>query len=199
MSKTIQFVQHHEDLSTENGYQWEFKCDGCSRTFRSKFDQFNFGAMSSVAGALGDYFGGVVDGIANVGEHIRDSAWEKEHDKAFARAVKTVKKDFIQCPQCKKWVCKSLCWDAREKMCNSCVSGGDESDGVTAEDVEAVVRGEIETGLITCPSCREETEADDKFCPNCGVKLEARKFCSGCGHLLSPDDKFCPECGRQAS
>ena len=51
-----------------------------------------------------------------------------------------------------------------------------------------------------CAGCgRPIYEAEAKFCPDCGHKLEERGgFCGNCGHKLELEDlKFCPECGSK--
>ena len=33
-----------------------------------------------------------------------------------------------------------------------------------------------------CKNCGKNLSCDDKFCPNCGEKVEKRKTCEHCGH-----------------
>lgn len=182
MSKIIQFVSDFEDFSTENGFQWEFRCDRCGKGFRTEFDRFDTGDMTSATGAL--------DAIPVIDEHIAESEWEKEHEKAYERAVKSVRKNFMQCPECQSWVCKSTCWDDNLVVCAKCGS------------IAGVVRRESGKGgkatggaQAACPACGEPVDPDDKYCAECGAQLGARRFCPNCGEQLRPLDKFCPECG----
>ncbi len=46
---------------------------------------------------------------------------------------------------------------------------------------------------MRCPSCQSEIQAGQKFCPECGRRLDVG--CAGCGAALPPSAKFCPECG----
>ena len=51
-----------------------------------------------------------------------------------------------------------------------------------------------------CAGCgRPNYEAEAKFCPDCGHRLEERGgFCPECGHKLEREDlKFCPNCGSK--
>ena len=47
-----------------------------------------------------------------------------------------------------------------------------------------------------CPTCQSEVLPGQKFCPECGTRIEAA--CASCGAALSPSAKFCPECGTPA-
>jgi len=46
---------------------------------------------------------------------------------------------------------------------------------------------------VRCSNCQSEVQAGQKFCPECGNRLDAA--CSTCGAALSPGAKFCAECG----
>ena len=48
---------------------------------------------------------------------------------------------------------------------------------------------------MNCPNCQSVNEETQKFCRNCGAKLQRR--CSGCGHPILPSDRFCGACGLQ--
>ena len=48
---------------------------------------------------------------------------------------------------------------------------------------------------MNCPNCQSANEETQKFCRNCGAKLQMN--CSGCGSPILPSDRFCGECGLQ--
>ncbi len=50
---------------------------------------------------------------------------------------------------------------------------------------------------LKCPSCGHAVSKSAKFCPECGTKLNAKKFCPECGKEVSADAKFCPDCGTK--
>jgi predicted ATPase/class 3 adenylate cyclase len=50
---------------------------------------------------------------------------------------------------------------------------------------------------MQCPECQTENPDTQKFCGECGVKLE--KACPGCGAKNPPHYKFCGECGHNIS
>jgi class 3 adenylate cyclase len=46
---------------------------------------------------------------------------------------------------------------------------------------------------VRCSNCQTEVQPGQKFCPECGNRLDAA--CANCGAALSPGAKFCAECG----
>ena len=52
---------------------------------------------------------------------------------------------------------------------------------------------------INCPTCQRKLGKNEKFCPECGTKIEPPKFkfCCQCGTKLPDDVKFCSECGNK--
>src|SRR5215218_7409311 len=48
---------------------------------------------------------------------------------------------------------------------------------------------------MQCPQCQHENPTGQKFCGECGARLEAR--CSTCGTVNSLGQKFCGECGER--
>lgn len=49
---------------------------------------------------------------------------------------------------------------------------------------------------VKCPKCKAEVKSTAKFCPECGEKMDASKFCASCGAEIKGAAKFCPECGK---
>jgi class 3 adenylate cyclase len=47
---------------------------------------------------------------------------------------------------------------------------------------------------MKCPKCQHENPDTQKFCGECGAKLE--KICPNCGESNPPQHKFCGECGH---
>ena len=47
---------------------------------------------------------------------------------------------------------------------------------------------------MQCPECQIENPDTQKFCGECGAKLE--KICPGCEAKNPPQYKFCGECGH---
>lgn len=55
---------------------------------------------------------------------------------------------------------------------------------------------EKESGII-CNKCNKQVPKNSKFCPECGEKIQDKKFCSECGAQVSANAKFCSECGNK--
>src|SRR3972149_569979 len=85
--ESIEFTRNYSDLSTEQGFQFEFCCDRCSSGFRNRFQPFALGTVSNALEAAGSLFGGIFDHAANPGERAPSATWEKAHDDAFERAA----------------------------------------------------------------------------------------------------------------
>ncbi len=48
---------------------------------------------------------------------------------------------------------------------------------------------------LRCQNCGAVVRPEDKFCWNCGAKLEFKYKCPNCGAEVSSEDKFCRNCG----
>ena len=55
------FTNNYSDLSDENGYQFEFRCDICGSGYRSEFQRSTIGTagnlLSGASNLLGGFFG----------------------------------------------------------------------------------------------------------------------------------------------
>ena len=54
--------------------------------------------------------------------------------------------------------------------------------------------------MIKCTSCGFENNEINKFCEQCGSKLEQKpkeQFCRYCGKQLEPAALFCTSCGKR--
>src|SRR5437867_10283996 len=59
---------------------------------------------------------------------------------------------------------------------------------------------------MKCPTCGTENEATNRFCDQCGSRLEpsaaptaAAATCPSCGAVVLPGEAFCDECGAALS
>lgn len=49
---------------------------------------------------------------------------------------------------------------------------------------------------MKCNNCKNLLGPQDKFCGNCGFKVEVVNKCNSCGKCNAPETKFCGECGN---
>ena len=50
---------------------------------------------------------------------------------------------------------------------------------------------------MRCTSCQSENPPENRFCEQCGARLEAR--CPQCGITVRPGGRFCGACGHRLS
>lgn len=215
MSRKIEFTRNYSDLSTNQGFQFEFFCDRCGTGYRTGFRPSAMGTVSGALEAAGSLFGGLLGRAADLGERARSATWEKAHDEAFSKAMEELKPDFIQCPRCSTWVCRKSCWSGGKGLCKACAPDlGVEAAAAQAsrtveevwahskmaeEDREILKETSWRQGVrATCPQCNAPLGGKTKFCPECGARIQAQANCSQCGAKLGPGVKFCGECGTKA-
>jgi len=212
----IAFTRNYTDLSTNQGFQFEFFCDRCGTGYRTRFQATAMGTVSGALNAASSLFGGVFGRAADLGERARSATWEKAHDEAFLKAMESLKPDFIQCPRCSGWVCRKSCWNDNKGLCKNCapdlgveMAAAQSSRTVQevwahsqmAEEDRAMLKEKSwrEGVRATCPSCEAPLPAKVQFCPECGEKILAEKHCTECGAKLASTAKFCGDCGAKVT
>ena len=216
MSDKIEFTRNYSDLSTEQGFQFEFYCDRCGNGFRTRFKPSVSGKVTGVMDAANSLFGGVFGKAADLTQQVRSAGWEKEQDEAFMTAMAELKGEFIQCPRCRSWVCRKSCWNTTRGLCKECspdmgVEMAAAQASRTTEEIWAHSKMSEEDRQMlkekswregvraTCPECEAPLESNVKFCPECGAKIKTSTHCTGCGAELRKGAKFCAECGTKAN
>jgi membrane protease subunit (stomatin/prohibitin family) len=212
----IEFTRNYSDHCTDQGFQFEFNCNRCGNGYRSSFQPWAVGTVSSALNTASSLFGGILGQAANVGESVRSATWQQAKDKAFLDAAQKIKPNFVQCPNCTSWVCHKSCWNESRGLCKNCAPdlavaiSAQQSmkareqiyNDVTADAEDAKVISSVGTEKVkaSCPQCHAPLANNAKFCPECGYKLaDAKKFCTECGAQLTPEAKFCPECGTKTA
>ena len=209
----IEFTRNYSDQSTDRGFQFEFHCDRCGNGYRTEFQPWALGTASGALDAASSLFGGVFSQAANLGERARSASWQQARDAALLHAVEQIKPNFLQCPRCSSWVCRKSCWNQARGLCKNCapdlaveISAQQSAQAlnkiqsdVTVDAEDAAVIGSVGTAKVqaACPNCHAPLATNAKFCPECGYKLQDKKFCTQCGAALTPGAKFCPDCGTK--
>lgn len=206
---SIWFTGNYEDLSTDRGYQFKFRCEKCGNGYMSTFRVSSLGMASSAMRAAGSLFGGIFSGAANSAYEIQRAVGGPAHDAALKEAADEISRQFRQCTRCGKWVCEPVCWNGKMQLCETCAPDLDEETAAAqAEAAKSQVHekarsidwvGQRDLGAVravVCPSCGAKTPGG-KFCPECGAALVAKKRCGKCGVETEGDPKFCPECGQK--
>lgn len=212
MDEKIAFVRNYSDLSTDQGFQFEFYCDRCGSGYRTRFKPSAIGRVTEALGVASSLLGRF-GGLADVGQRVKSASWEKAHDDAFVAAVRELQPDFIQCPRCSSWVCRTNCWNNKKGLCKQCAPdlGVEMSAAQASRSVEevwahaAMAEEDKKLGLenwrhnirASCPQCEAPLASNAKFCPECGARLVNEAKCAGCGASLDPGAKFCSQCGTK--
>jgi len=214
MDQKIEFTRNYSDLSTNQGFQFEFYCDRCGSGFRTRFQPSTIGTVTNALDAAGGMLGGLFGRAADVSERARSATWEKAHDDAFTKAMQELKPDFVQCPRYSSWVCRKSCWNNQKGLCKQCapdlgVEMAASQASRTAEEIWAHSKmAEEDRAMLkeeswrqgvraTCPSCNAPLANNAKFCAECGTKIQSQAHCTECGAKLNPEAKFCAECGTK--
>ncbi|HOU28058.1 MAG TPA: zinc ribbon domain-containing protein [Thermoleophilia bacterium] len=215
MAGEIEFTRNYSDLSTDNGFQFEFFCDRCGNGYRTEFDTFGLSAATNVLDSASGLLGGVFGRAADVTQRAKSAAWEKASDKAFRKAAEQIRPRFVQCPRCSAWMCRDHCWNEKKGLCKQCapdlgveMAAAQASRSVEevwahakmAEEDKHLTEADWREGITaSCPKCGAPQATNAKFCPQCGADLKAVRHCSQCGVQLQPGAKFCSGCGAPVS
>jgi membrane protease subunit (stomatin/prohibitin family) len=214
MGREIEFTTNYGDLSSDNGFQFEFRCMRCGSGYRTEFDTFELSTATNVLDGASGLLGGVFGRAADVAQRAKSAAWEKASDKAFVKAQQEIMPKFVQCPRCSAWMCRENCWNEKKGLCKQCAPdlGVEMAAAQASKSVEEVwahakmseedkhlTEQDWREGIVaSCPTCGAPQATNAKFCAECGADLKAAKHCTQCGAKLQPGAKFCNECGAPA-
>jgi hypothetical protein len=125
MGALIPFTSNYTDVSTYEGYQFEFHCQRCGNGYRSAFRHSVTGFGGRLAalggGILGGEIGSRVQEVGLLAQWDRSSTRGSTNDKRLLEASEDVAGHFVQCRGCAEWVCRDVCWDGRAGVCRRCV------------------------------------------------------------------------------
>src|SRR6476620_8651047 len=121
MAALIPFTSNYTDVSTYEGYQFEFHCQRCGNGYRSAFRHSVTGFGGRLAalggGILGGEIGSRVQEVGLLAQWDRSSTRGSTNDKRLLEASEDVAGHFVQCRGCAEWVCRDVCWDGQAGCC----------------------------------------------------------------------------------
>jgi hypothetical protein len=200
------FTSNYTDLSDENGYQFEFRCDICGSGYRSEFIRSNIGTVGNLLSGASSIVGGLFGSAANAADRVKEMTDRGARDEALEKAANEIMGLFTRCPRCNNWV-DETCWNEARGLCVSCApklateleaerAQVELSQMREAMQKETVFSGDTSARATVCVTCGKPV-GSEKFCSNCGTPTGQDK-CSGCGADLPAGARFCGNCGAKA-
>jgi hypothetical protein len=212
----IQFVHNYDDLSTDRGYQFKFKCDKCGNGYMTQFKTSSIGMAESVLNVASDFLNNW-GRLSSAAHEVERAVGGKLHDAALAQAVEEARPSFRQCIRCGHWVCQQVCWNDQANLCESCapnLSGqmaaahAQAQGNAAREQLEQKAREthyaddvDMSAGsFLAAPTAASNTQALKSLCGQCGADVGAAKFCPECGKpVVKALPTNCPKCGEKTS
>jgi hypothetical protein len=191
MGALIPFTSNYSDVSTYEGYQFEFCCLRCGNGYRSAFRHSvtGFGGRLAVLGGslLGGEIGSRVQEVGFLAQYGRSSTRGSTNDERLLEAAQDVAGQFHQCRRCAHWVCGQVCWNAATGCCADCAPA------------PAPMPMPMAIGPAHAQCTRCGNTGSGRFCGSCGNTMAPPRpaGCRGCGNPLQ-GTPFCPHCGTPA-
>jgi Double zinc ribbon len=200
------FTSNYNDLSNNQGYQFEFRCDVCGSGYRSQFQRNALGTGATLLGGASSFIGGLW-GARNAADAAQEITDRGARDKALQAACNEIMPLFHRCVRCNNWV-DETCFNAQRGLCVNCapnLAAEMEAERGSVElsqmreamSTQKVFSGDVSARATECPSCGKPV-GSEKFCGNCGQALGVAK-CTQCGNELAPGARFCGNCGNKTA
>ena len=201
------FTSNYSDLSDENGYQFEFRCDICGSGYRSEFIRSTLGTAGNILGGASNLLGGIFGSGASIADKAKDITDRGARDDALKKASNEIMHFFQRCPRNNLWV-DETCWNEARGLCVSCapkLAAEMEAERQQVEisqmrqamQAQTVFTGDTSTRATVCTNCGKPV-GSEKFCSNCGTPVGLAK-CTNCGNDLPAGARFCGNCGTPAA
>mmetsp|Transcript_10768 Transcript_10768/g.9702 ORF Transcript_10768/g.9702 Transcript_10768/m.9702 type:complete len:309 (+) Transcript_10768:82-1008(+) len=109
--------------------------------------------------------------------------------------------NFIKCEACNRYqFAGSNNGDGKCFYCKKELPGNKEKKQEGLDQNVIDIGGVMDNEQIQCQGCNEIISKKNKFCPECGkkVELENEQRCVSCNQLFDKNGNFCPSCGSKA-
>jgi hypothetical protein len=200
------FSSNYTDLSDENGYQFEFRCDICGSGYRSEFIRSNLGTAGNILSGASSILGGFFGSASSAADKAKQITDRGARDEALKKASNDLMHYFQRCPRNNLWV-DETCWNEERGLCVNCAPKlASEMEAARSqaqisqmqEQMAASTQfsGDLSTRTTVCTNCGKPV-GSEKFCSNCGTPVGLR-HCTNCGADLAPGTRFCGNCGTAA-
>ncbi len=197
------FTSNYDDLSNNQGYQFEFRCEVCGSGYRSQFIRSRLATGATLLEGASNIFGGMFGRASNAAENVQNIADRGARDKALEQACNEIMPLFHRCVRCNNWV-DETCFNPQRQLCVRCAPNLAAEMEATRSEVELqqmrqamqaqkVFSGDTSSRQTECPSCGKPV-GSEKFCGNCGTPLGTPK-CPQCGNEVAVGARFCGNCG----
>lgn len=204
----IRFTANFDDLSTDKGFQFRFRCDKCNNGYQSRYKPYTLGLISDALRTAGNLFNGsILSGAGSGAYELQRAVGGQAHDEAFAEAVEETKQYFHQCTRCGKWVCPEICWNASANLCEGCAPNYEEefaashahakADASRQQLYERARETDYASGVDMSAGAVHGAPARPTVSPVTHAENAPSIVglpCTGCGTISN--SKFCPECGQ---
>lgn len=164
-------------FGADAGFQYEFYCAHCSRTWRSPFKPYRKGQFASLLSRVSFLLGPVRE-YTRFASDASVHGERKAKAAALAEAQELASELFRVCPSCDK------------PMCGDCLGERDEACAACRQKAPAAVSGGGRPAAAAAPAAAAG-------CPNCGAPRDGGRFCAECGFDMAAMFKSCPACSAQ--
>ena len=185
-------LENYRDISnwggTDAGFQFEFHCSNCARSWKSPFKPFRTGQLTALLANI-SMFVDSMRSVTNTSSKVSGLRGTGAHQAALDDALKQASRMYEVCESCHQAFCED-CYSGNDRMCIPCVKkarGGSETSHLGDASGSAAP---------SCPNCRTPS-AGGRFCAECGFDMAStHKSCPGCGSMCERGARFCVECGH---
>jgi hypothetical protein len=178
------------------GFQFEFSCGNCSRTWKSPFKPYRLGQFAGLIYKFA-YFFGDRGSMSRTSTTVANVGSSRARQSALDDALEIAEQRYAECKGCQRIVCEQ-CFDQRSHLCERCNSKGGQSSLRSGDEarVPASASGSGAAAGMKCSNCGTGM-GTGRFCAECGFDAAStHKSCPGCGVMCTRAARFCPECGH---